>query len=237
LSVPKKCDITGATSFTGKMFHTAEWDHSFDWKNKQVVVIGNGCSATQAVPVMSGGPDAAKRITQFSRQAHWLSERPNPEYSAFFKWTMRWIPLAMRTYRAWLYWSMEKDFRGFDIETGAEIRSGWSKTAEDYIRANAPAKYRDFLVPKTEIGCKRRVNDTDYLACLHRENVELVYDDAIQEIVSSGVRTTSGRIVNADAIVLAHGFETQKLLAPMEIFGEDNVSITEHVSSFRPRTR
>ena len=230
LSVPKKCDIPGASAFGGKMFHTAEWDHSFDWEGKEVVVIGNGCSATQAVPVMSDGPNAAKRITQFSRQAHWLSDRPNPEYSGLFKWTMRWVPFVMRTYRAWLYWSMEKDFQGFDIETGAEIRSGWSKTAEDYIRTNAPAKYREFLVPKTEIGCKRRVNDTDYLACLHRDNVELVYDDAIQEIVQSGVRTKSGRVVDADAIVLAHGFETQKLLAPMEIFGEDGVSITEHVS-------
>lgn len=182
---------------------------------------------------MSEGPNAVKKITQFSRQAHWLSERPNPEYSAFFKWSMRYIPLAMKTYRAWLYWSMERDFSGFDVNTGATIRSGWSKTAEDYIRANAPAKYRDFLVPKTEIGCKRRVNDTDYLACLHRENVELVYEDAIEEIVPSGVRTRAGRLVNADAIVLAHGFETQTHLAPMEIVGENGVAINDHVCPSR----
>lgn len=40
LSVPKKCDLPGASTFGGKMFHTAEWDHSFDWKDKEVVVIG-----------------------------------------------------------------------------------------------------------------------------------------------------------------------------------------------------
>jgi cation diffusion facilitator CzcD-associated flavoprotein CzcO len=194
-------------------------------------MLGNGCSATQAVPVMSAGPNAVKKITQFSRQAHWLSERPNPEYSPFFKWTMRYVPLAMKTYRAWLYWSMERDFSGFDVQTGAAIRKGWAKTAEDYIRANAPEKHRDFLVPKTEVGCKRRVNDTDYLACLHRDNVELVYEDAIEEIVPSGVRTRSGRLVDADAIVLAHGFETQTHLAPMEIIGEDGVGVTEHVGA------
>lgn len=40
LSVPKKCDIPGASSFNGKMFHTAEWDHSFSWAGKKLVVIG-----------------------------------------------------------------------------------------------------------------------------------------------------------------------------------------------------
>ncbi|RFU75533.1 4-hydroxyacetophenone monooxygenase [Trichoderma arundinaceum] len=169
-------------------------------------------------------------ITQFCRQAHWLAERPNPEYSTLFKWAMKWIPLAMRIYRAKLYWQQERDFKGFDIETGAEIRSGWSTEAANYIRANAPLKYRDFLVPKTEIGCKRRVNDTGYLASLYRDNVDLVYDDPIDEILPTGIRTRSGKIVPADAIVLAHGFETQKPFGSLQIFGERGISIMEHVS-------
>ncbi|KND86419.1 Baeyer-Villiger monooxygenase [Tolypocladium ophioglossoides CBS 100239] len=228
LSIPKQCDIAGASSFQGSMFHSARWDHSFDWKDKDVVVIGNGCSATQIVPVISDGPGAVRRVTQFSRQAHWLAERPNPEYSNLFKWTMKWIPFAMRLYRARLYWEKERDFRGFDIETGAELRKAWAAEASDYIRKNSPAKYRDFLMPKTEIGCKRRVNDTDYLLSLHRDNVELVYEDPAQEILPDGVRTKSGRHVSADAIVLANGFETQKFLAPMKIRGERGVSINDH---------
>lgn len=40
LSTPKKCDIPGASEFQGKLFHTAEWDHSFKWKGKKVVVVG-----------------------------------------------------------------------------------------------------------------------------------------------------------------------------------------------------
>lgn len=184
---------------------------------------------------MAAGEGVARRITQFSRQAHWLAERPNKEYSTLFKWTMRWIPLAMRIYRAKLYWEKEKDFVGFDIATGAKTRKEWTAEAASYIRKNAPAKYRDFLVPKTEIGCKRRVNDTDYLACLHRENVELVYDDRVEEIVENGVRMGSGRVVSADAIIFANGFETQKLLAPMEIIGKEGTCITEHVS-LKPQT-
>ncbi|KAJ3960522.1 hypothetical protein N0V92_002846 [Colletotrichum tropicale] len=212
------------------MFHTAEWDHSFDWKGRDVVVIGNGCSATQVVPAISEGDEAAKKVTQFSRQSHWLAERQNPKYSNLFKWTMQWVPFAMRAYRAMLYWEKEKGFQGFDTASGAEIRKGWAEEAAAYIRANSPAKYRDFLVPKTEIGCKRRVNDTGYLASLHRANVDLIYDDPITEITKDGVRTSSGRNVSADAIVLATGFETQKVLSPMEIYGKDGVSINEHIN-------
>jgi cation diffusion facilitator CzcD-associated flavoprotein CzcO len=40
LSVPKKCDLPGAETFKGKMFHSAQWDHSLDWKDKDVVVLG-----------------------------------------------------------------------------------------------------------------------------------------------------------------------------------------------------
>jgi cation diffusion facilitator CzcD-associated flavoprotein CzcO len=40
LSVPKKCELPGVASFQGRVFHTAEWDHSFDWKNKEMVIIG-----------------------------------------------------------------------------------------------------------------------------------------------------------------------------------------------------
>jgi cation diffusion facilitator CzcD-associated flavoprotein CzcO len=40
LSVPKECDVEGKETFKGKMFHSAKWDHSFDWADKDIVVLG-----------------------------------------------------------------------------------------------------------------------------------------------------------------------------------------------------
>lgn len=40
LSVPKECDVEGKETFKGSMFHSAKWDHSFDWSGKDVVVLG-----------------------------------------------------------------------------------------------------------------------------------------------------------------------------------------------------
>lgn len=34
LSVPKSCEIKGAERFMGRLFHSAQWDHSFDWAGK-----------------------------------------------------------------------------------------------------------------------------------------------------------------------------------------------------------
>ena len=130
--------------------------------------IGNGCSVTQFVPILSEGTNAVKKITQFSRQAHWLSERPNSEYSPWFKWALRWrwVPSVMRLYSAQLYWNQEKLFSGFSTIAEAKIREQWLKIATDCIQkvapakyyyylyflsrvaAHAPAKYRNALIPK-----------------------------------------------------------------------------------------
>ncbi|KAE8373493.1 hypothetical protein BDV26DRAFT_296878 [Aspergillus bertholletiae] len=232
LSVPKKCDIPGTENYKGRLFHSAQWDHGFDYKDKEVICVGNGCSATQFVPVMSAGPNKVKKITQFSRQAHWLSERLNPEYSSTFQFLMRWLPGAQRLYRIYLFLMKERDFAGFHIQSGQSLRNDWTAATTDYIQKNSPAKYRGFLVPNTVIGCKRRVMDTDYLACLHRKNVELIYDDPIDHITDSGILTKSGRAIDADAIILANGFETQKPLFPMEIRGQNGQDIADHWLEF-----
>ena len=201
--------------------------------------LGNGCSATQFVPVLSFGTNGdmnngiprgkAKKIVQFSRQPHWLAERPNPVYGPFFKWIMRYVPLAMRLYRFYIYADMELDFFGFYNVAGRKIRERLTRERIEYMKRTAPAKYHEALTPKTELGCKRKINDTDYFACLHNENMELVHADPIEEITATGVRTRSGREIRADAIILANGFETQRVLYPLDIRGEKGISLTEHV--------
>ncbi|KAF2020489.1 FAD/NAD(P)-binding domain-containing protein [Aaosphaeria arxii CBS 175.79] len=228
LSVPRDCDIPGAAEFNGKLFHSAQWDTSFDWVSKDVVIIGNGCSATQIVPAISQGTGAVHKVTQFSRQAHWLAKRVNSEYSRSFKWAMRWVPGVMRLYRAWIYFNKELGFQGFNIKSGEKIRAKWAEDASAYIRQTAPERYRDALIPKTVIGCKRRVNDTGYLESLHQPNVELVYDDPVEKISKNGLSTTSGRFVHADAIVLATGFQTHRFLFPMKITGENGITLQQH---------
>jgi cation diffusion facilitator CzcD-associated flavoprotein CzcO len=45
LSTPVIPNFKGKDSFKRKSFHTNNWDHSYDYKNKRVAVIGSGASA------------------------------------------------------------------------------------------------------------------------------------------------------------------------------------------------
>ncbi|KIW05772.1 uncharacterized protein PV09_03628 [Verruconis gallopava] len=224
LSTPKECDIPGKENFEGKIFHSSRWDHSFNHANKKVLVLGNGCSATQFVPVIS---ETAKYVYQVSRQPHWLLERPNPIYSNTFKMCMR-IPGVMRLLRAKIYAELEAEWTMFETDTGAKARQKLGEASKEYIRKNAPAKYVDALIPKFEVGCKRRVFDTDYLKCLHQDNVELISKDGVERITKNGAVFKSGREIGVDAIILATGFETTTLLAPLEIIGREGISINQH---------
>ncbi|KAL5117696.1 hypothetical protein ACEQ8H_004444 [Pleosporales sp. CAS-2024a] len=227
LSVPKECDLPGVETYKGKMFHSAQWDHSFDWQGKDIVVLGNGCSATQFLPIMANQPNPVRSITQFARQAQYLSERENPIYSSAFKAIMRYVPFAMRLYRFKHYYDMERDYAGFNIETGRAIRQKLATENAAYVKKMAPRKYWDALIPKTEIGCKRKVLDTEYLNSLWKDNVELISSDPVERITERGVVTKSGRQVSADAIVLAIGFATQQMLCPMEIIGRDGLKLND----------
>ncbi|EKG20965.1 hypothetical protein MPH_01722 [Macrophomina phaseolina MS6] len=134
----------------------------------------------------------------------------------------------MRAYRWSLFLALEAGFASFAIENGRAAREKATREQTAYIRANAPAKYADSLVPTTVLGCKRKVMDTGYLACLHKPNVELLQNDPIARIEEDGVVTRAGRTVRADAIVLANGFRTQQPLFPMEIVGEGGESLEAH---------
>lgn len=50
ISEPRDVKFPGMEKFKGTMFHTARWDHTYDYTGKRMAVIGNGCSAAQVVP-------------------------------------------------------------------------------------------------------------------------------------------------------------------------------------------
>lgn len=75
LDRPSMPVLENATSFQGKAFHSARWDSSVNMSGKQVVVLGNGASATQFIPrlVEQVGPKGS--VTQLVKSAHWWTKR------------------------------------------------------------------------------------------------------------------------------------------------------------------
>ncbi|KAH7082007.1 putative dimethylaniline monooxygenase [Paraphoma chrysanthemicola] len=219
LDRPNVPDIEGAADFQGKIFHSARWDHSVVVKNKNVVVLGNGASATQFVPELVREVAPRGKVTQLVKSAHWWTKRGNPVYSGLWKSTMRYVPFAARMYRVYLAWQLESTFYSFYMtQNGLRLRNKTREATRQYVENDAPKQYRDILMPDYEPGCKRRVNTQTYLACLHSPNMYLAKDRVIK-ISKNHVETETGATYPADVIVYATGFATQKWLFPMEIKG------------------
>jgi cation diffusion facilitator CzcD-associated flavoprotein CzcO len=63
-------DIDGLHYFQGPLIHSAKWDHSVDFTNKTVGVIGVGSSSVQIVPQLQ---KIVKKLKVFIRSSTWIS--------------------------------------------------------------------------------------------------------------------------------------------------------------------
>lgn len=75
--------------FDGSVFHSAEWDQSVSLKDKDVVVVGNGCSAAQIVPEIVGD---VKSLTQIARSRQSIIRRPKAPESQVIYWLRKYVP-------------------------------------------------------------------------------------------------------------------------------------------------
>ncbi|GKT58567.1 monooxygenase y4iD [Colletotrichum tofieldiae] len=217
--------IAGAESFKGDIFHSARWDYSVDPKDKNIVVLGNGASATQFVPELVKNAGPRGKVTQLVKSAHWWTKRGNPSYSTAWKLMMKYVPLSMRVYRLYLAWQLESVFYSFLMtDDGARRRQKIRDATYHYIEHDAPAEYHDVLRPDYEPGCKRRVNTATYLECLHSPRMHLAKERVVK-IEPDRVTTDTSAQYDADAIIFATGFLTQEWLLPMEVKGSGGKDI------------
>lgn len=69
-------DIEGLDSFKGQKVHSADWDHSYDYSNKRIGLIGNGSSGIQILPQLAKLPGTD--VTSFQRGPTWVVSRMTP---------------------------------------------------------------------------------------------------------------------------------------------------------------
>ncbi|KAL0566808.1 hypothetical protein V5O48_015190 [Marasmius crinis-equi] len=220
ISFPRDVRFPGQEKFKGELFHTARWNHNYDYRGKRVAVIGNGCSAAQVVPALID--NGAGFVKQYARSPQWYHERPNRDFSSFEKWCMRWIPLWERWIRLSQFQQNDNLVRTYMAgERARKEREAVEKRARDYVFSVAPQKYHGFLIPDFPLGCKRRIFDPGYLSALNAPNVELV-PETIQAIDETGIINLDGTKTEFDLIVYATGFQVQQFLTPMEITGRNH---------------
>ncbi|KAH8743316.1 hypothetical protein BGZ57DRAFT_946387 [Hyaloscypha finlandica] len=222
-SQPRDVCFPGLDGYGGKVFHTAEWDHTFDYRDRRIAVIGNGCSAAQVVPSIA---PSVRKLTQYARSPQWYHERPNHHFTRFEKLCFRYIPFWQRYHRLKVFLATDQLSSVYGPEPKQiKQRIAVENKAKNYIYRETPQEYHDFIVPEFPLGCKRRIFDPGYLASLHRYNVDLL-PEGIREITKTGIVSQTGKSEDFDAIILATGFKVQEFLTPMEIVGKTGESVS-----------
>ncbi|PYI07079.1 FAD/NAD(P)-binding domain-containing protein [Aspergillus sclerotiicarbonarius CBS 121057] len=225
---PRSCEIAGVETFNGPIFHSARWEHDVGLEGKDVIVVGNGCSATQIIPAIAW---KVKSLTQIIRSQHWVFPAANVPYGPLIRWIFRHIPFTMRLHRFYLFIRLENDLRLFPMtKAAAKLRQGLRAQVEGYMRAVAPTKYHDILIPDFDVCCKRRVFDCGYLQSLNNDNI-LLTNAKIERILPDGIETGQG-IIPADVIVLATGFRTNRFVSSIDVVGRDGKSLDEHWAQY-----
>lgn len=226
LSQPYTPEIPGAETFKGDSFHTARWKDEVSVAGKDVVVLGNGCSACQVIPVIT--PEA-KSVTQIFRTPHWLLPFRNFTLSPTFLFALKSVPLLVRLLRLAAFISLESNWIMFWMNSvGERMRRSVQTTSRNFVIETAPEKYHKYLVPDFPVACKRRIYDSNsaYLKALHSDNI-LLTKETVTEIKPNGVLTDKS-FYPADIIVYATGFKTNKSLGQLRIKGDHGVWLDEH---------
>jgi cation diffusion facilitator CzcD-associated flavoprotein CzcO len=222
LSRPTYPDIPGRHTFAGTAFHSAEWDHDYDFAGKRVAVIGTGASAIQFVPQIAKG---AASVDLYQRTPPWIIPKPDRPISRFERWLFRRVPTAQRLYRNAIYWALESRVLGFVLHP--RLMKGLELYAKHHIRRQiSDPELRRKITPDYTIGCKRILISDDYYRTLDQAHVDVITDD-VAEITEHGVVTADGVERPVDAIVYGTGFRVQDLLTPLTVIGRDGADLNE----------
>lgn len=235
LNRPALPEIDGLNKFSGVSFHSAQWPEHVDFTGKRVVVIGNGASAIQFIPIIA---EQVEHLTVFQRTPNWFF--PAPQYHqkvpTGLQWLFQHLPGYAQWYRFWLFWRLSEN-----VLPACRISPQWDgdeasiSPLNDELRALL-TMYLDFqfsdrpdlrakVVPSYPPAAKRIVVDNGaWATALKRANVSLITDH-IAKITEHGVCTSDGIEHVADVIIYATGFQASEFLTPMRVIGRNGVDL------------
>lgn len=229
LSQPNIPAFPGADKFRGKAMHTAHWDHSFDYRNKRVAVIGSAASAIQVIPAIA---PLVKHLTVFQRTPHWILPRPDRALTSIERRTFRQFPALQKAYRDSIYMRLEGRVVAFQYASG--LLKLFSQQAVKHIESTIKdPEIQRKVTPDYVMGCKRILLSSDYYPSLNRANVTLLTrESGVKAINESGLETLDGDQVDVDLIVYATGFHASEDVVVYPVKGRGGLEINQAWESY-----
>lgn len=236
LNQPFIPDIDGMDRFRGRMFHSARWPRDLDVTGKRVAVIGTGATSMQLVPAIA---DDAERVTVIQRSPQWVAPNENylREVPAGARLLMEQVPYYATFYRLRLIWmfqdkllaTLRRDPSWPHPERSVNaINDKHRRFFTEYIERELGERtdLRDKVLPSYPPYGKRILMDNGWIRTVKRDDVELV-QGRVRAVTEQAVVMEDGTAVDADVVVLATGFLSNKMLYPMAIRGRQGQLLSD----------
>lgn len=234
-STALEADFEGKDEFRGKIVHTTTWDKSYDYRDKNVAIVGSGSSGAQLAPTIV---DDVASLTLFARTPHWVVPVPGylDEWSAEIQWLFDNVPYYWNwfSYTSFLavlnFQDLQDDDKDWQAAGGAinEANDKMHAMLLEYIQSQVGDRpdLIDRVIPSVAPLGRRFVVDMGWYDTIKRDDVELV-SDRITRFDTDGVVTEDGKCRSFDLIVLATGYQVSKYFFPIEFVGRDGATLDQ----------
>ena len=225
LHTPAYPDIPGREDFQGPTMHSADWDHSVEFDNKRVAVIGSAASAIQLVPELA---KTAAAVDIYQRTPNYVAPRGDREFSDREKARFARWPLWHRLYRQFIF--LRGEWMLFPV-VKRKSRSRWRDMVQAYITQHIRSSIADvwtrkLMTPDYPLGCKRILIADNFYPAINRDNVQVI-PEGIGHIGKDRLTTRDGVDRPADIIVYATGFDVEQHMYATRIVGPNGIGLQQ----------
>jgi monooxygenase len=196
-------DWPGTEEFSGTLVHAMQWDPDTDIRQKRIIVIGSGATASTVVPSVAG--DCA-HVTLLQRRPIWYIPHPNENE---FATALRAGGIDDETIHRVVRTKVNYDFEmlldrcDHDPESvKTELLAGAAEILGDAYEATAPHITPDYRPWQQRAAF---LPDGDMFAAI-RDGKASIVTDQIDRFTKTGILTKSGQQLDADIIIAATGF-------------------------------
>ena len=193
-------DLPGREAFAGTFVHPQSWPAGLDVSGRRVVVIGSGATAVSIVPALT---DLGADVTMLQRSPSYVMTLGGRDAVAR---ALRRVLPATTAHRAVRYKNALVAAGFYRVSRRAPRATArlLTRTADRAVRGGGAtrADFTPSYAPWDQRVCF--VPEGDLFAALHSGRARVV-TDTIERLEPGGVRTTSGRLLEADVVVSATG--------------------------------
>jgi cation diffusion facilitator CzcD-associated flavoprotein CzcO len=194
-------DWIGMESFKGAIVHPQTWPEDLDYAGKRVVIIGSGATAATVAPAMG---ETAGSVTVLQRSPTYYLAAPN--VNEFFE-MLRPLGLDEHLVHDIVRRRVVNDFDAFTRRTFEEPEAVTEELLATVGTFLPPEQVAEHFTPSYRPWRQRVafLPDGDLLASVRDGKVTMVTDH-IDRFVPEGIRLKSGKVLEADIVVTATGF-------------------------------